>query len=263
MIWLLFLSGSVFANQIAPDPALVTQGRKIFAQSCTDATCHGTGGAAGKAPLLLGRSIDPQHLGRVVRQGIADTTMPGFQGKLREPDINAVVTYVASLNQTVAQSPAPAAAFAGPPQAKRGYSLFHEASGSAKCGSCHLLAGQGTAVGPDLARLARLAPRGIVTAILASRTQYVVEVRLKAGGSFPAMRVNQDATALELYDLSATPPAKRTVNRADIAAVVDNIAWKHPPESANLTREQLADVIAYIRNVSYGDKTGVKVADVE
>jgi mono/diheme cytochrome c family protein len=263
MIWLLLLSGSVLGSQLAPDPALVAQGKKIFAQSCTDATCHGTAGAAGKAPQLLGRSIDPQHLGRVIRQGIADTTMLGFQSKLREPELNAVATYVTSLNQAAPQGSAPAAAFTGPPQAKRGYSLFHEASGSAKCGSCHLLAGQGAAVGPDLARLARLAPRGLVTAILASRTQYVVEVKLKAGGSFPAMRVNQDANALELYDLSAAPPAKRTVNRADIGALVDNTAWKHPPESANLTHEQLADIIAYIRYAAYGDRTGVKAADLE
>lgn len=263
MFWLLLFSGSVLWSQTTPDPASIAQGKKVFAQSCTDSTCHGTGGAAGKAPQLLGRSIDPQHLGRVIRLGVAETTMPGFQSKLREPDLSAVVAYIVSLNEAALQSAAPPAAFTGPAQARRGYTLFHETSGAARCGTCHQAGGQGLAVGPDLARLARLAPRGIVTAILASRTQYVVEVRLKAGGSFPAMRLAQDAKQLEVYDLSVAPPAKRAVNRADMAAMADNIAWKHPPESAELTHAQLADIIAYIRFVAYGDRVGVKAADLE
>ena len=51
---------------------------------------------------------------------------------------------------------------------------------------------QGTAVGPDLSRLAHLNPRAIVSAIRATRTQYVQTVKLKNGKEFPGMPAAKD-----------------------------------------------------------------------
>jgi putative heme-binding domain-containing protein len=149
-----------------------------------------------------------------------------------------------------------------PAQAERGQKLFFESTKGTNCGTCHAMAGKGTAVGPDLTRLARINPRGIVTAILATRTQYVVNVQTKAGAAFPGMKVNEEGTATVYYDLSKTPPEQVKVEKADVRSVQDNASWKHPPESTGYSKEQLADIIAYIRWVGFGDTKGVSPGDL-
>ena len=72
-----------------------------------------------------------------------------------------------------------------PSQTERGEALFFDAQQG--CGSCHALKGKGTAVGPDLTGLGRLGPQAIAMAARSTVTQYVQVVKLKAGGSFPAM----------------------------------------------------------------------------
>jgi cytochrome c553 len=161
----------------------------------------------------------------------------------------------------------PAADAKPPAQAARGQAFFFDETAARHCGSCHALAHKGTAVGPDLTRLARLNARAIVSAIRATRTQYVQNIKLKDGTEFPGMPAAKpgakDDAGAQYYDLSATPPALRTVASKDLAAVADNSSWKHPPESAGYTAPQLADVIAYIKWASYGDTKGVNPDDIE
>jgi mono/diheme cytochrome c family protein len=151
-----------------------------------------------------------------------------------------------------------------PAQAARGQAMFFTENVVTHCGSCHSLAGKGTAVGPDLTRLARLSPSAIVMAIRATLTEHVQVVKLKSGGSeFPAMPAATDTSKLQYYDLSSQPPALRRFNSEDIAYIHNNEKWKHPPASAGYTAQQLADVIAYIKWVSYGDTKGVSPDDIE
>jgi len=153
---------------------------------------------------------------------------------------------------------------AGPPaQAARGQAAFLDENVATHCGGCHALAQKGTAVGPDLSRLAHLNARAIVMAIRATRTQYVQWVKLKNGKEFPGMPGAKDETTVQYYDLSATPPALVKLDKSEIVSAVDNAKWKHPPESAGYTAQQLADVIAYIKWASYGDTKGVSPADTE
>jgi putative heme-binding domain-containing protein len=150
-----------------------------------------------------------------------------------------------------------------PAQAARGRVLFLDESNTQRCGSCHSLAKQGTAVGPDLSRLARLSPHAIVSAIRATRTAYVQTVKLKNGKEFPGMPAAKDDSTVQFYDLSVTPAVLRKLDRNDISAIVDNSVWKHPPESAGYTPQQLADVIAYIKWASYGDTKDVSPDNIE
>jgi hypothetical protein len=150
-----------------------------------------------------------------------------------------------------------------PAQAARGQAAFFDENVAAHCGGCHSLAQKGTAVGPDISRLSRLNARAIVMAIRATRTQYVQVVRLKNGKEFPGMPGATDSATVQYYDLSVTPPAIRKLEKSGIASTGDNAAWKHPPESAGYTAQQLADVIAYIKWASYGDTKGVNPADTE
>ena len=149
---------------------------------------------------------------------------------------------------------------ASPPQAQRGEALYY---GTARCATCHALKSRGTAVGPDLTRIARIPPRAIAMSIRATRTQYVQNVKVKDAEPFPGMKSGEDEKTVQYFDLSADPPAARKLERAQIESATDNSTWKHPPASAKLTSEQLADIVAYIRWAAYGDRKTVDPSEVE
>jgi mono/diheme cytochrome c family protein len=152
------------------------------------------------------------------------------------------------------------AAAAPTPQIQRGETLFFAQNG---CGTCHAMKGRGTAVGPDLRILGKVGVRALVTAIRASRTEYVETIKLKQGEPFPAMKVSESATSDQYYDLSKTPPELKTFAPSDIESKTDNSTWKHPPSQGGWTNEQLADIVAYIRWAATGDKKPVDPGDVE
>jgi mono/diheme cytochrome c family protein len=146
------------------------------------------------------------------------------------------------------------------PQIDRGQTLFNGEKG---CATCHALKGHGTAVGPDLKILGRVGVRALVTAIRASRTEYVETIKLKEGDAFPAMKVSADATTLQCYDLSKTPPELKKFAPADVQSKTDNATWKHPPSTGGYTNQQLADIVAYIRWAAAGERKAVDPGDVE
>ena len=153
-----------------------------------------------------------------------------------------------------------AQAAAGPSQTERGEALFLDATKG--CATCHALKGKGTAVGPDLTALGRLGPAAIAMAARSTVTQYVVVVKLKAGGSFPAFIGKKDATNVEMFDLSKNPPEKKTVAAADIASQGSNDQWKHPPAAAKIAAEDLADIVAYIKFAATGSRKAVDPSEV-
>ncbi|MBY0505876.1 MAG: c-type cytochrome [Bryobacteraceae bacterium] len=145
-----------------------------------------------------------------------------------------------------------------PDQAIRGKELFNlkSATGYA-CTTCHAVAGEGTAVGPDLKTIAPLHPRAVVLGILATRTQYVKTVSQTKTKSFPMIQSGDI-----YYDLSKNPPAAVKLTPDEIQKARDNGSWKHPPESRGLTKEQLADLIAYLRFALAGDAKGVDAKEL-
>jgi|SRR5579871_337819 len=148
-----------------------------------------------------------------------------------------------------------------PQQVQRGEALFTESGRG--CLTCHALKGRGTAVGPDLSTIARLAPRAIAMGIRSSATQYVQAVKLKSGETFPGMPGASDEGSLQFFDLSKTPPELRRVDRSDVKAVLTQDAWKHPPAAGNYTTDQIADIVAYLRYAVTGNIKPVDAADVE
>jgi len=151
-----------------------------------------------------------------------------------------------------------------PEQAARGQKIFLDQANATHCATCHQLGKDGTAVGPDLTKLARLSPRAIVISINSSRTVYAQEVTLKSPRQqFPAMVAAEKDGKVKIYDLSKTPPAELNVEKSEIYSIKDNASWRHPPEATGYSEAQLADVIAYIRWVAYGDTKGVSPSEVK
>lgn len=146
-------------------------------------------------------------------------------------------------------------------QIERGQTLFYADTG---CGTCHALKGRGTAIGPDMKALGKVGVRALVTAIRASRTEYVETIKLKEGDAFPGMKApSADATTLQYYDLSKAPPELRKFAPADVQSKTDNSTWKHPPSTGGYTNQQMADIVTYIRWAATGSRKAVDPADVE
>ena len=151
-----------------------------------------------------------------------------------------------------------------PPQIQRGQAIFMDAEKG--CISCHALKGQGTAVGPDLKLISSLAPRAIATAMRGTLTQYVQNVKLKNGDTFPAMpgaKGAKDDKTITLFDLSKTPPEARKMEQAEVESMRNNETWKHPAAVRNYTAEQMADIIAYVRYAGSGNRQAVDPEDVK
>jgi mono/diheme cytochrome c family protein len=153
-----------------------------------------------------------------------------------------------------------AAATAPTPQIQRGQTLFQAEKG---CATCHVLKGHGTAIGPDLKVLGSVGVRALVTAIRATRTEYVQTIKLKSGDEFPGMKVSESPTEWQYYDLSKTPPELKKFAPGDVVSKTDNSTWKHPPSQGGYTNEQIADIVSYIRWAAAGDKKAVDPGDVE
>ena len=91
-MWLLlFILGNVAAQEPSPN------GERIFAQSCSVGYCHGAAGSAGRGPRLRGRKLERSYVEKVTRDGIPDSAMPGWKGRLSDREIAAVVDYIMGL----------------------------------------------------------------------------------------------------------------------------------------------------------------------
>ena len=146
-----------------------------------------------------------------------------------------------------------------PSQTERGEALFFDAQTG--CGNCHALKGKGTAIGPDLTMMGRLAPAAVAMAARSTVTQYVQLAKVKGGGSFPAMTGKKDDKTVVLYDLSKMPPEKKEVAPGDVS-MGNNDRWKHPPAADKISNEQLADIVAYVKFAATGSKKAVSPDDV-
>ncbi len=119
----------------------------------------------------------------------------------------------------------------------------------------------GTAIGPDLTRLAAvLGPRQMALLMVARVKQHVRLVTV-SGHAFPGILKRKQGQEIEVWDLSRTPPQLRTPS--EVESIKPDPGWEHPPREAGYTLEELADVIGYLRWTASGSQKKVKPEDVD
>jgi mono/diheme cytochrome c family protein len=207
---------------------------------------------------LRGRKLERGYVERVTRDGIPDSAMPGWKGRLSDREIAAVVDYVmglASASDLVPPSnpmppgegPATFGEFAGPPAARRGQELFFEATRAPRCGSCHALGGRGAAVAPDLLALASRGAPDFIAAARSTSPKHVLTARLGDGDTFPALRAGQKEEFIQLYDLTTELPVLRTLPRSEIRSLAEGSNWRHEGVARNYSDEELAAILSFIQ----------------
>jgi len=224
----------------AAGAADLTAGQRTFDAQC--AWCHGARGAGGTGPNLqrptLTHAAKDADLVQIVRNGIPGTEMPSFAIALTERMAWQTAAYVKSLGRTRAQ------AMAG--NAKSGAVLF-DASG---CGSCHIVDGRGTALGPELTRIGALrgAPYlrdALVKPAAAHPPGYlVVRATTADGAEVRGIRVNEDVFWILIRDGRGT---LHTLEKSRIVKLERQLdATLMPSYAARLSEAQLDDLVAYL-----------------
>ncbi len=225
--------------------AWAQDGAKVFQQSCAVGYCHGTAGSANRAPRLAGRDFDRTYLLRVVEKGVPNTAMPGFQGKVKDEDLRAVVEYVLTLGggaRPVAAAPVAAAGQAAPKNLP-GKELFFDPVRGTRCGTCHLVEGMGTAAGPNLAAKPDITAGDIERA----RSPHV-ETATFAGDRFPALVVSRKDGWVKLYDLTVAPPVLRTLPEGSVTFGPGT--WAHGQAAGSYRSGELEKIAEYLRSLA-------------
>jgi putative heme-binding domain-containing protein len=132
-------SSTAAAAQAAPPD--IEQGKRLFSQNCSQ--CHGADASGGDGPDLHGvpASLGDTVVQGIIRRGITGTPMPASY-TLSDKDAANIVGYLRSLGSAAGSEKA-----AGDPA--RGEALYN----SSGCPVCHMVAGQGGSVGPELTRV--------------------------------------------------------------------------------------------------------------
>lgn len=149
-----------------------------------------------------------------------------------------------------------------PKQVERGKELFAKSPKGMACGTCHAIAGVGTAVAPDLKPLASVIPaRGLVAAIKWQMAERVQDVKTPAG-NFPGIQKAKTADEIEVWDLSQNPPELKKLPAKDVT-MTRNEKWKHPGTTTEYTIQEMADIIGFLKWASAGQTREIKVDDIE
>jgi mono/diheme cytochrome c family protein len=237
----------VFAGSVFGQPAIVKQGEQVFATTCATGYCHGARGGASGAPRLAARGFDAAYIRNAVSNGIPDTGMPSFSAKLSRPDLTAVVTYVASLNDAAVPDNGAAQAPSAPTlsgEAARGAKLFTEATRSfGRCSTCHEVEGRGIPVAGPIARV----PDSI--AALKSLATPNVKTAAMGGESMPALVLSEGKRGTLFYDLTSAPPVERSA-ASGVVKFSDGSNWRHASVIGAYKDDELNAILAYLRAVT-------------
>jgi putative heme-binding domain-containing protein len=225
------------ANASAAD---VAAGKRIFDAQC--ALCHGADGVGGTGPSLqrvsLRHARNDGDLVTIVRTGIPGSEMPGFAISLTETMAWRTAAYVRSLGRSK-------------PEPLRGNreagAAVYEAKG---CQACHVIAGRGTALGPELTTIGAL--RGaahlresIVKPEAAHPRGYlVVRAVRRSGAEIRGIRVDEDAFWLHLRDAAGT---LHVIEKRELTTLERELTGTLMPSYASqLSPIELDDLVAYL-----------------
>jgi putative heme-binding domain-containing protein len=220
--------------------AQVEAGKQLFATSC--ANCHGSGGTGAIGPGLADRGLAEQLIRTTFLNGRFGTPMPSFKDDLDAKSQAQIIAYVIWITSAgrlptdvVSSEPSagssasatepstqPIAVGAGHGIPAHGGALFFDPAQVRSCRTCHSYANKGGPVGPDLNNSDRT-PLEIYERItrpnVASPSFPAVAVELRDGGRFVGVKSEESDATIRIYDVSSTPPVKRTILKSEIARI--------------------------------------------
>jgi putative heme-binding domain-containing protein len=230
------LTVSAFAQ--LPD---VAAGKKIFESQC--ALCHGQTGGGGRGPGLnrpkLNKAPDDGALREVISRGILPE-MPGAW-QLTPREVASVAAYVRSLGA------APQETLTG--DVTRGERLYEDKG----CGGCHIIAGRGESIGPELTDIGARRNAAHLRQTLLNPSGSLPEGFLyiaattSSGQTVRGIRVNEDSFTLQLKDTSGRFHSFRKSELKEIRKLKNETPIQSFQKS--LSAMELEDLTAYLASL--------------
>ena len=264
------------------DPQFIAEGARLFAPSCGNAYCHGSGGVGGGAPRLRGKSFEAPYLFKTISNGVSGTAMLSFKGEFSEEQIWKLVAFVMSdVKSTPDTKPEGAAAdkqlaraslgsaesTASTGSVQAGRSLFFDPSQSKSCHQCHSFQGEGTSIGPDLSKVGSRSPRDLFVSIALPRdvkkdTRYsTLKLTLRSGDKVVGIKTEEDGESIRVYDTTELPAVLRTIQKTDIVKLESANESVMPKDYASLyTMKQFLDLVTFLK--SSDSKSPVTLKDL-
>lgn len=127
----------------ANPPADDLQGKQAFETRCS--TCHGLDGGGAMGPNIQGIPfrLGADVVANIIKNGLSGG-MPAFAGQMSDAQIQQVVAYLLSL------TPKDAGKVTGDPA--KGKEVYD----SSGCSGCHIIAGEGSGIGPELTTVGKM-----------------------------------------------------------------------------------------------------------
>jgi cytochrome c oxidase cbb3-type subunit III len=237
--------------------SVAARGKQTFASTC--AGCHGLDGRGGeRAPNIAEnpkvQQLSDAQISSIVENGVAGTGMPAFHS-LARPDVQAVVTYLRSLQGTKTKVSLP-----GDPD--RGETVFF---GKAGCSGCHMADGKGGFIASDLSGYARGHAVEQIRSALTNptlgddRQAQLATVTVRGGEKVVGRIRNEDNFSLQLQTLDGT---FFFLDKSDLVRLESSQTLMPSGYGSTLSSDELNDVISYLMRVA-GVKPGEAVAHTE
>ena len=225
----------------------LAEGEKVFKVHC--GRCHGIAGQGGEGSNLVRSKLkyatDDQALIDLLGEGIPGTGMPAIW-TLDEKKRTQVAAYVRSLGRLEAEEM--------PGDPGRGEDIYH---GSGGCPACHIIAGHGTGIGPELTHVGD--QRGLdylrqsLTDPAATQSQTrgyqnFLTVRVKLlQTEVEGLRINEDAFTVQVRDMSGTIHSFRKDELTQFEKVFAHSLM--PGYGAALSDDDMDDLISYMMSL--------------
>jgi putative heme-binding domain-containing protein len=221
----------------------VAAGKQVFDAQC--AWCHGANGTGGTGPILqrttLRHSADDRSLVNIVRNGIPGTEMPSFAIALTDRKAWQTAAYVRSLGR-IATRPLPG-------DARRGAALY-ESSG---CASCHIVAGRGGVLGPELTAVGALrGPSYLRDSLINPAATHppgylVVRAVTTNGTEIRGIRLGEDVFWIHIRDASGRV---HVLEKSELSRLDRELeATLMPAYGSRFSATELDDLIAYLASL--------------
>jgi putative heme-binding domain-containing protein len=229
----------------------IADGRQVFENRC--AGCHGIDGRGGERAPDIATSAKTQRRGdselaQIINNGIPSGGMPSFS-TLDASTSRALVRYLRFL-----QGKTGSAALPGDPQS--GKAIFF---GRARCSECHLAAGAGGFIAPDLSSYGRARPvEEIRDAIVkpgqpSNAFRGTITIATRAGLTFTGVLRNEDNFSLQLQSLDG---AFHLLMKSDVASITRDWNSLMPADyGSTLSVGELNDLVSFLMSVAQQDKS--------
>ena len=225
----------------------LAEGQKLFRVHC--ARCHGIAGEGGEGSNLakprLKYAPDDEALLALLENGIPGTGMPAIW-TLNSEQAPKVAAYVRSLGDIVEEEM--------PGDPGRGAQIYQSSGG---CPACHIVAGHGSGIGPELTDvgdrrgLEYLRQSLLDPANAQSQTSgykdYLTVRATSTDGRIEGMRINEDAFSIQIRDVGGAVHSLRKDQLQNLEKIFAHSLM--PEYGATLADGDMDDLISYLMSL--------------